>query len=93
MLSLTLTKGAIMSGNVTSLTGAPVPTMVPNESAIELLEEMLERARSGDVVGVCITAVHADKCGSYCMAGLVGGYSILGALEMAKAELIDVNLD
>lgn len=82
-----------MNGTVTSLNGGPVGVLAPNEDAIELLEDMLERAKSGDIVGVAVCALHYDAAASYSVAGLVGGYSLLGALEMAKAELIEGNQD
>ncbi|GLO70335.1 hypothetical protein MACH17_18520 [Phaeobacter inhibens] len=76
---------------VTSINGAFVSTGEPNEFAVQSLKDALERAQSGDVIGVGVVMRHADGCGSFSIAGSVGGYSMLGALEMVRSEIVDVN--
>ena len=74
---------------VVSLRGGIVPQEgVPNASVIEALEEALERARSGEIQGVAIAQLHADRLASYAIAGIIGGYSLLGALEMLKSVIV-----
>ena len=77
-----------MTDNVAPLFGGPVHVREVDEHAVAALEEALQAARSGEVVGVIIARVHYDNLSSYHIAGRMGGYSIIGALEMAKTELI-----
>ncbi|WP_454917436.1 hypothetical protein [Xanthobacter sediminis] len=79
--------------NVVAIRGGPTGQPEPNPTCIATLEEWLERARSGEIVGVALAALHHDGVGSYAVGGRVGGYSMLGALEMACAELVKVNSD
>ena len=76
--------------NVKSLYGGPTGQPEPNEFAVQVLSEMLEKSRSGEVLGVIIAVLHHDGLASFQMGGNVGRYSLLGALEMAKADLIEV---
>ena len=82
-----------MSGEVKPLFGGLTYEREVVESAISALEAALDAARSGEVVGVAIAMLDYKAMGSYAMAGRIGGYSMIGALEMAKAELIAVNWD
>ena len=75
--------------NVKSLYGGPTGQPEPSEVTIAVLEEMLARAHAGEVIGIAVAAVHHDGLCSYTVSGRVGGYSLLGALEMAKADLIE----
>ena len=84
-------KGLEMSGNVKSLFGGPTGVPEPNETCISQLEEMLEMAKAGEIIGVSVAAVTKDGLALYRLAGLVGGFSMLGAMDVAKAELIDLN--
>lgn len=76
--------------NVKSLYGGPTGQPDPNENAIAVLTEALERAKAGEVIGVVIAILHHDGLSGFRTGGMVGGYSLLGALEMAKADLIEV---
>ena len=76
--------------NVKSLFGGPSGAPEPNERCIALLEEWLEMAKAGEIVGVAMAGLCRDNCARNALAGMVGGYSMIGALETAKAELIDV---
>jgi 1,4-dihydroxy-2-naphthoyl-CoA synthase len=68
--------------NVRSMFGGPPITREANAAAVEVLEEALERARSGEIVGVGI--VMADHDGRACFS--IGGYADLGAAyTMAQA--------
>lgn len=79
-----------MSGNVTSIYGGATGQREPNENAISALEELLEMARAGEIVGIAVAGLYHDGCGMYRLAGRVGGYSMLGALDVAKVGLIQI---
>lgn len=82
-----------MADKVVSLRGGPTGVPEQNAACISVLESWLEMARSGEVVGVAMAGLSADGCGRYAVAGLVGGYSMLGALEIARDELVKVIRD
>jgi len=76
--------------SVVSINGDHKDMSQPNSKAIGLLEDMLERAKSGEIVGVGITVLHYDHSSSWWVAGNVGTYGMLGALDMVKNELLGV---
>lgn len=76
--------------NVKSLWGGPCGVPEPNANAIAVLTELLEKARSGEVIGVSVAVLHHDGLASWRNGGMVGGYALLGALEMVKADLIGI---
>lgn len=76
--------------NVKSLYGGPTGQPQRNELAVQVLSEMLEKAEAGEIVGVVIAGLYHDGLAGFRTGGMVGGYSLLGALEMAKADLIEV---
>ena len=65
----------------------------PNAACIETIERWLEQARAGEIVGVALAGLGHDGFSQYSVAGKVGGYSMIGALEVAKAELLDIARD
>lgn len=77
------------SGSVVSLRGGPTGLPEVNAAAVEALERWLEMARSGHLVGVALAGLDCDGCGRWALSGRVGGYSMLGALEVVRAELLD----
>lgn len=79
--------------NVASLYGGDVNTFTPNESCIKALREMLEMAEAGEITGIVCARLHGDNLGSYTIAGMIGPYSLLGALDMVKSELQDAMKD
>jgi hypothetical protein len=82
-----------MTGEVKPLFGGLTYEPEVIESAVNALEAALEAARSGEVVGVAVAMLDCRGMGSYSVAGRIGGYSVIGALEMAKAEIVAVNWD
>jgi hypothetical protein len=82
-----------MTGEVKPLFGGLTYEREVIESTVVALEETLEAARSGEILGVAIAMLDHKGMGAYSVAGRVGGYNMLGALEMAKAEIVAVNLD
>ncbi len=80
-------------GKVTALHGGEVNGLKPNEGAIEEARKLLEMAESGEVTGFVVAKLHSDNLASYTIAGMAGPYSVLGALDMAKSDLIDLMKD
>ena len=79
--------------NVVAISGGPIGTPEPNELCVTTLEDWLERARSGEIVGVSLAALHHDGLSSWAVGGKIGGHAMIGALEMARSELVKVNSD
>ena len=77
-----------MSDKVVSIGGGEVLQKEPNEVCVEALEVALEKAKSGEVVGVVIGQVYHDELTDYMIAGLVGGHGVIGAIERAKMRLL-----
>lgn len=77
-------------GNVTSLHGEPTGLPEPNEYCIEMLECLLEKARSGVVIGVAVAALNHKGVAETHLSGMVGGYSLLGALACVHAEVLEI---
>ena len=76
-------------GEVTALYGGEVNRLTPNEGCVAHLRELLQRAEAGEITGIVCASLHADNLCSYTIAGMIGPYSLLGAIEMAKSELQD----
>lgn len=79
--------------NVASMFGGPTGIRTRNESVIEVLRELLEKAEAGEIVGVITAQIYHDGLSGFRIGGLVGSYSMVGALEMAKADLINVIIE
>ena len=78
------------AGKVVSLNGDPiVQPGEPQADVIEQLEAALEMARSGEIIGVVMVAVHSDECTSSCRRGFSNRRTV-GELEIVKANLVDV---
>jgi 1,4-dihydroxy-2-naphthoyl-CoA synthase len=72
--------------NVRSMFGGPSVTREANSAAVEVLEDALERARSGEIVGVGIVMADHDGRACFSLGGLIGGFADLGAAyTMARA--------
>lgn len=79
-----------MSKNVFSLRGEPTGQPKPNEHCIATLEEWLDMARAGELIGVAMAGLRSNGCGRYAVGGTIGGYSMLGALDMATDDVKSV---
>lgn len=77
-------------GRVSHIFGGPTGERDVNYRVVSLLEDLLERAHSGEIVGVSVCALSFDGCGSYWLGGKVGGYSMLGAMDVARSDLVDL---
>jgi len=74
--------------NVVALNGG-LPQSVPkvSKAVIDILEDYLEKAKSGEVVAFVGAVQHCDGLSSYSVAGYFGPYSVLGALRRAEHDL------
>lgn len=82
-----------MSGKVIGLNGQlSHRSAEPSQACISSLEEMLQRAKSGELQGFVAAALTSADVAEYRIAGRVGGFAMQGALECAKSELVNVNL-
>jgi hypothetical protein len=78
-----------MAEKVVGLRGAIVPqAMPPNADVIKLLEDTLERARSGNVLGVSLVMQYSDECCQWQRAGLCS-YRLLGFATGMVAQMAD----
>jgi hypothetical protein len=73
--------------DIRALHGGEVILPTPNESCIAELRRLLDKAEAGEIVGIVCASLHGDKLGSYTFAGMIGPYSLLGAVDMAHHEL------
>lgn len=65
----------------------------PVASCVETLRRLLEQAESGELVGITYAGITQHGVGVNGIAGVVGGYSMLGALELAKGQLVGIMLE
>lgn len=77
------------TSNVVAIHGGLTGLPEPNDNCIATLERWLEMARAGEIIGFAGAALHHDGLSQYAISGFIGGYSVLGAVEMAKADLTD----
>jgi hypothetical protein len=66
--------------------GILVPDGIPDKPTVTLLENLLEEARSGHVIGVAIAAQELTGHGKFNYSGSFG-YSLLGALSRLNHQL------
>ncbi len=89
-----------MSADVVKITGGyalPVPGE-PVQNCIEVLEEALEQARAGDIVGVVIVRVYPAAHGYIMPADISRGgwfktYAAVGALHVAAHDVTTMLLE
>lgn len=78
-------------GNVVGMGGDPIPSGDPNPDLVSHLEDILEMARSGEIGGCATIMLHSDRTASYRFGGLVGGWSMLGALQIVQSHLVAID--
>lgn len=76
------------TSKVAPIFGGPTGEKQANLHAIATLEEILEAARAGEIVGVMVASLCYDRLGRWDVAGETGGYSIIGAAEAGKLDLM-----
>ena len=81
------------NNKVVTMDGRPLPKKGElngyNKKVIETLEEILERARAGQIVSVYIVAVDDEIKDEYYIAGGPGTYSTAGMLSRMEKFVID----
>ncbi len=77
--------------NVKSLFGGPSGEREVVQSAVDEAKALLEAVQSGEVCGFAIVRLHHDQMASWRVAGHIGGYSMIGGLEHAKAVIMEIN--
>jgi hypothetical protein len=77
--------------NVTAIRGGITGELTPNAACIEALEDVLERARAGQVVGVAISELYHDGLAGWQLGGFLGGYALMGAQLMLLDALKETN--
>ncbi len=76
-----------MDHNIESLFGDAVVTHKPNPDVIKALEEVLEMARSGEIVGFVGAVLHGDDSTTIRRAGY-STRGLIGTLVIAEHLLI-----
>lgn len=75
---------------VVALYGGPTGERKVNDKAVAVFEKAMEAVQSGEVIGVAIVNLHADGLASYSIGGTLGRHSMLGAMKMAKFDIIKI---
>lgn len=68
-------------------------TTEPQPDVVDALEQALEQAQAGEIMGVCIVKLHRDRFSSYDTAGICKHYGMIGGMEVAKNYLARVITD
>lgn len=64
-----------------------------NKETIDILEDMLERAKSGDIQSIAVAAV-TNSCQTLnCFSGDYYPMSLIGELRVLEREVIDLCVD
>jgi hypothetical protein len=79
--------------NVSSLHGGITGERHSVPVLVEYLEELLEKARSGEVIGVGVVERYYDGVVGSQVVGLVGSFAMVGGAEAVKADLLQVVQD
>lgn len=79
-----------MTDNVVQINrnGQIVPSPEASPKLIEFLEKQVERAKAGEIRGMAGAMLERDNTGSYFLAGFTGGFSMVGALDVAHVLLV-----
>lgn len=72
-----------MTDNIVALNGNPIngSPSEPSQFLIEALEDLLERAKSGQIVGMAAVSLEHDGQSPYCLVGRIGGFNMAGSLS------------
>lgn len=79
-----------MAGQVVAINGeASYADRAINANCVAALEELLEMAKSGEICGIAASYQYHDNLGGYRLAGFVGSFSVLGAVNVMQDQLIN----
>ena len=60
----------------------------PDQNVIEQLEDLLKKARGGEIVGLAVAMRYEDGCTGNCFVRGPAGIALIGELELLKVELM-----
>ena len=69
------------------------PEGIVSDKLIETLESLLDRARSGEIIGFAGAVLQKDRTGTYWISGYTGGFSMLGALDCVRHRLVRIAME
>lgn len=73
--------------NVVSPWGCAIPVRTVQPDLVKSLEELLEKAKSGEIVGGIFVVGYYDQLSSFQILGRVGTYALVGAMTIAARNL------
>lgn len=73
--------------------GPETPAGAPVESVVRELEQLLEAARKGEIIGFAGAYQYPSRIVGYSFAGAVQGYAMLGGLECVRMRLAQRAID
>ena len=82
-----------MSDKVVSLNCVAPATVPADPHIVAVLEDMLERAKSGDIIGIGFAALHSDGTASNSICGAVESHGLIGALAVAQFRASEAIMD
>ncbi|MGC4008846.1 MAG: hypothetical protein QM805_07645 [Pseudomonas sp.] len=75
------------ASNVVSPWGYSFPERYVSDDLVKNLEELLEKAKAGEIIGAMIVSGYHDGLAGWRISGKVGNYSMLGAATLACRNL------
>jgi hypothetical protein len=75
------------ASNVVTIYGDDCDPRVSVAAVVTALEQMLERARAGEIIGIAIAALHFDKSTGHICAGQSTHLALIGGLVKLTNEL------
>lgn len=80
-----------MADKIVRLGGGEIPPPGKVDATlVRFLEDQLERARSGDIIGFAGATLGSKHQSTFWFAGTVGTFGMVGALECAKRKVMAV---
>lgn len=81
------------ASNVVSPWGYAIPEKTVQPDLVKSLEELLEKAKAGEIVGGVLVMGYYDALASYRIVGQVGTYALVGAMTLAARNLEHITND
>ena len=72
---------------VKSLFGGPTGEKQVNDNVVFVIEDLLQRAKAGEIIGITAAYIDEDGTAAYSFGGLTHGYGILGAMSRMVYEI------
>ena len=74
------------TAEIHSISGDVIDLRQANENVVLRLRELLERAESGEIIGLCAVSVYYDIATSHCICG-AAGVKALGEVHLMAQEM------